>query len=246
MRLLILLLMLLNILTFAWAQWGQPQPQPAPAELNPENIRIVREADSFAPHAAVNISAHQAVMDDTPKANKAVNVTTQAVVPVPDTATPAKIAIQSVCLEWGPLTINRVQDAQIRLNRLKLGNRLAAMDATTPGGPYWVYYPALKTKQDADNKLAEFLAKGVKDISVVRDGKWQNTISMGLYSKEAIANARVESLKQQGVAAQVEARGRAARIFTLSNLSPDEQDELKKIQAEFGGPALRKTTCRTL
>lgn len=246
MRLLILLLILLNFLTFAWAQWGQPKPQPAPAELNPEKIRLVEQALSSALPAADKISAHQAIVADARIANKPVRVTPDVVPPIPETAiSPAKAITQTVCLEWGPLAINRVQDAQIRLNRLKLGNRLAAIDATTPGGPYWVYYPALKTKQDADNKLTELLTKGVKDISVIRDGKWQNAISMGLYSKEAIANARVESLKKQGVAAQVEARGKAARIFALNNLTPDEQDKLKKIQADFGGPALRKTTCKT-
>jgi len=237
---------LLNLLTFAWIQWGQPEPPPAPAELHPEKIRIVDETASPAKAAAtvppVQVTAANAAAD-----NKATDIRPASPVATPAAGTTAPAtqpATHGVCMEWGPISINRVEDAQIRLNRLKLGDRLSAEDAATHGGPYWVYYPPLKTKEDADNKVAELQGKGVKDITVVRDGKWQNAISMGLYSKEAIANTRVDNLKKLGVVAQIEARGKAARLFTLRDLSPEEQTKIKLLQAEFGGPVLRKTACK--
>ncbi len=236
MRLLVLLLLLLNLLTFAWIQWGQPTPQPAPSELNPDKIHIVKDTTETV----------ESQSEAAPDSTTAVAEVTPSVT-VPETSTPAKPATESkpaICIEWGPIAINRVGDAEIRLNRLKLGERISAEDASIRGGPYWVYYPALKTKDDADNKAIELQAKGVKDISVVRDGKWENAISMGLYSKEAIANVRVENLKKLGVTAQIDARGKAARLFTLRGLSADEMDKVKKLQAEFGGPALKKTACK--
>ena len=249
MRLLVLLLLLLNLVTFAWIQWGQPAPQPAPAELNPEKIRIVTEpalpakADSEqtpAPVAAADAAKTAATVADATPASVATTTP-----PAPEKpASEAKPAIPGVCIAWGPIAINRVEDAQIRLNRLKLGDRLSSEDAATHGGPYWVYYPPLRTKEDADNKVTELQAKGIKDVTVVREGKWQNAISMGLYSKEAIANVRVENLKKLGIAAHIEARGKAARTFTLSNLSTDEHDKIRKIQAEFGGPVLKKIACK--
>ena len=249
MRLLVLLLLLLNLVTFAWIQWGQPAPQPAPAELNPEKIRIVTEpalpakADSEqtpAPVAAADAAKTAATVADATPANVATTTPPAPEKPAPE----AKPVIPGVCIAWGPIAINRVEDAQIRLNRLKLGDRLSSEDAATHGGPYWVYYPPLRTKEDADNKVTELQAKGIKDVTVVRDGKWQNAISMGLYSKEAIANVRVENLKKLGIAAHIEARGKAARTFTLSNLSTDEHDKIRKIQAEFGGPVLKKIACK--
>lgn len=248
MRLLVLLLLLLNLLTFAWIQWGQPEPPPVPAELHPEKIRIVGDsaspakADATVP--AAQVTAANAVADN--KAADTPPVSPAAAPAAGTTAPPAtKPVVHGVCMEWGPIAINRVEDAQIRLNRLKLGDRLSAEDAATHGGPYWVYYPPLKTKADADNKAIELQSKGVKDITVVRDGKWQNAISMGLYSKEAIANLRVDNLKKLGVTAQIEARGKAARLFTLRDLSPEEQTRIKQLQANFGGPVLRKTACKT-
>lgn len=248
MRLLVLLLLLLNLLTFAWIQWGQPEPLAAPAEFHPEKIRIVDESASSAETAATvspaQATAAQAVTDKTPAHIPPASPVTTPVANTPP-APAAKPAMHGVCMEWGPIAINRVEDAQIRLNRLKLGDRLSAEDATTHGGPYWVYYPPLKTKADADDKAVELQSKGVKDITVVRDGKWQNAISMGLYSKEAIANVRVDNLKKLGITAQIEARGKAARLFTLRDLSTEEEARLKQLQANFGGPVLRKTACKT-
>ncbi|BBP02216.1 SPOR domain-containing protein [Sulfuriferula nivalis] len=110
-------------------------------------------------------------------------------------------------------------------------------------GPYWVYLPPLKSKAEADNKTEELKNSGIKDISVIRDGKWENAISMGLYGKEAIANDRVAKLKKLGINAQIEARGKTARTFALHHLSDDELKQIKQMQTDFGGPAIKKTTC---
>lgn len=247
MRLLVLLLLLLNLLTFAWIQWGQPEPPPVPAELHPEKIRIVDESATPAKTETTAPPA-QVAAANAAAGNKAAVIPPASPVTAPTAGTTApatKPAVHGVCMEWGPIVINRVEDAQVRLNRLKLGDRLSAEDAATHGGPYWVYYPPLKTKADADSKVAELQGKGVKDITVVREGKWQNAISMGLYSKEAIANLRVANLKKLGVTAQIEARGKAARLFILRDLSPEEQTRVKQLQANFGGPVLRKTVCTT-
>ncbi|MDR3391561.1 MAG: SPOR domain-containing protein [Sulfuriferula sp.] len=251
MRLLVLLLLLLNLLTLAWIQWGQPAPQPAPAELNPEKIRIADKSEAPAVTKPVPAPAPTPTTDATaaPAVNIAAKTAGTPTSPAAPAAPPAKLIAETkpaggtVCVEWGPIAINRVDDAQIRLNRFKLGNRLSAEDASIGGGPYWVYYPPLKTKDDADNMVIDLRNRGIKDVTVVRDGKWQNAISMGLYSKEAIANVRVENLKKQGIIAHVDARGKAARLFKLNGLNTDELSELKKMQADFGGPALRKTTC---
>jgi hypothetical protein len=129
------------------------------------------------------------------------------------------------------------------LNKLKLGDRLNVLETPIHGGPYWVYLPPLKTKADADKKAEELKASDIKDISVVRDGKLENAISMGLYGKEAIANDRAAKLKKLGINAQIEARGKTARTFALHQLSDDELKQIKQMQTEFGGPAIKKNTC---
>ncbi len=231
MRLLILILLIANFLTYAWFQWGQPMPVPVPKEVNPEKIHIVRDEPAAKPATAPARPATDPV--------PATPAPVAAVAPAP--TKPAAPA--TLCATWGPIPAQRIEDAQIRLNKFKLGGRLTMLDTPIHSGPYWVYLPPLKSKTDADNKATELQNAGIKDIAVVRDGKWQNAISMGLYGKEAIANDRLAKLKKLGISAQIEARGKTARSFAFNQLSVDELDQIKQMQTEFGGPAIKKTVC---
>lgn len=236
MRLLILILLIANFLTFAWFQWGQPVPIPAPKEVSPEKIHIVRDE----PPALTK-----------PPAKPVTGTPSQAATPAPGPVAaiapapikPASPVTPTLCAIWGPIPAQRVEDAQIRLNKFKLGVRLTMLDTPIHSGPYWVYLPPLKSKAEADTKAEELQKMGIKDIAVVRDGKWQNAISMGLYGKETIANDRLAKLKKLGISAQIEARGKTARSFALNQLSVDELTQIKQMQTEFGGPAIKKTAC---
>lgn len=250
MKLFVLLLLLLNLLTFSWIQWGQPTPELAPAELNADKISIVGAPPANATKATLSANSESAVSATTSPPSLPDTTATPTTIPssTPIPAVPALSATtpasHSVCMEWGPIAFNRIPDAQIRLNKLKLGDRLSVVDAAITGGPYWVYFPPFASKDEADNKAIEWQSKGIKDVTVVRDDKWLNAISLGLYSKEAIAQVRVENLKKIGINAHIEPRGKAAKLFILYNLNMDEIEQLKKMQATFGGPPLRKTTCK--
>lgn len=250
MKLLAILLLLSNFLVFAWIEWGQSGQQPTPAEINRNKISLVQQAGLAQPTMSLSAVSKSAITVAPPSAAKPAGAPASATAP----ANPAASAggaqktsalSSSLCLEWGPITAKRADDAQAHLLKLKLGNRLSYTDDTaTRSGPYWVYFPPLPSKLAADDKLAELQGLGLKDIAVVRTGPWKNAISMGLYSKEPIADARVADAAKKGVTAKIEARGPASRIYTLSNLSLDEHDTLLKLQADFGGPAFKKTACR--
>lgn len=251
MKLIVLLLLLLNLLAFSWIQWGQPAPEPAPVELNADKVSIVGRSSDNPNKNSVNKAPTAPEIDVNAKPATALPDTTATPTAIPSSATSstapaisASTIVRGSCMEWGPVAINRVPDAEIRLNRLKLGDRLGAVDTTVPGGPYWVYFPPLASKEEADSKASEWQGKGIKDVTVIRDGKWLNALSLGLYSKEAIAQVRVENLKKIGINAHIDARGKAAKQFTFYNLNIDEIDQLKKMQATFGGPPLKKTTCK--
>ena len=246
MRLLALLLLLTNFLVFAWIQWGQSGTQPIPAEIHRDKISLIPSA-GLAPTAPAPIAAQSVAPALAQPA--AASASVQPTVPsagstVAQTAPKPQAQTQS-CMEWGPIAAKRASDAQARLLKLKLGDRLSYTDTASRGGPYWVYFPPLPTKLAADDKLTELQGLGIKDIAVVRTGPWQNAISMGLYSKAAIADARVENAAKKGVAAKIEARGPASRVYTLRNLSADEHDALIKLQTDFGGPPFKKTACPT-
>ena len=280
MKILALLLFVVNLLVFAWIEWGQPAPQPAPAQLHPDKISIVtmpvsaEAANPVFPKTTTPVSVPvSAPLSVTTSATTSAPATAPAPVPV-STTTPltagnnannspalalaatksaadaAKTIQQSPqpvsldCLEWGPIPAKRADDAQLRLSKLKLGNRLSYQDIAANNGPYWVYLPPLPSRQAANEKVAELQDLGIHDISVAPNGQWQNAISMGLYSNQAAARARVDSLQNKDITALIEARGKSARVFTLSNLTADEHDALRKMQTDFGGPSLKKLTCK--
>ena len=225
MKLLFLLLLLANLAVFAVLQWGGDGSADAARHLplQAERIRLLGEP--------------------TPAATAPVE---PAAVPVPVlTPKPDSPAAPVACMRWGPIAAARLDEASALLTPLKLGDRLVIQAQGEPGGPYWVYIPPLANKTLADAKLNELANLGVKDLAVVRAGKWQNAISLGLYAKQPIADARLAELRKQGVqSSRIEARGKTASVLMLNQLDASEQAQLQQIQQTFGEARLSTVACR--
>ena len=148
-------------------------------------------------------------------------------------------------MTWGPIIPAQMDDATTALEQLKLGDRLKRQALGTPGGPYWVYYPPLPSKTAADDKLTELAELGGRDLAVVRPaGQWQNAVSLGLYAKQAIADARVAELHKKGVqSARIEARGKTPSLFTLRDLDTAEQASMVQLQQSYANTQLKRVDC---
>ena len=229
MRLLFLLLLLANLAVFAMLQWGgdMSSTHRAHSSLYPERIALVGE-----PRATPSPKI--------PSANAPLPAPQPAQVSAPRPDTNNKI-----CMTWGPIAPAQYDDAIAALDQLKLGERLSRQSLGTPGGPYWVYYPPLASKAAADNKLTELTNLGVRDIAVVRPaGPWQNAISLGLYAKQSIADARVAELHKKGIqTVSIEARGKTPRLFTLRDLDAAEQAKLTQLRQTYADTQLKRVDC---
>lgn len=227
MKLLFLLLLLGNLLAFAIFQssGGGNANAAHHQPLQAERIRLLGEP---IPVVAAPVKA--------------------AAVPVPVPPSTPKVdsgAAALACLRWGPIAAARLDEANALLAPLKLGDRLDTQAQGEPGGPYWVYIAPLANKTLADAKLNELANLGVKDVAVVRVGKWQNAISLGLYAKQPIADARLAELRKKGVQnSRIEARGKTASVLVLNQLDAGEQAQLQQIQQAFGDGQLKSVTCR--
>ncbi len=223
MRLLFLLLLLANLAVFAMLQWGgsMTAARNAHPALHPEQIALVGEPRAPSP--------------STPPVHA----------PIPAPVSTSKPNTNKICMTWGPVAPTQVDNAVAALDPLKLGERLTRQALGTPGGPYWVYYPPLASKTAADNKAAELANLGVKDLAVVRPaGPWQNAISLGLYAKQSIAEARVAELLKKGVqTARIEARGKTASMFALRDLDAAEQAKMAQLQQAFADTQLKRVDC---
>ncbi len=114
----------------------------------------------------------------------------------------SEVAFNQVCYSVGVFNakseIQPVLDA-LKNNVLKIRTRKVI---STQEAGYWVYIPALKSRQEAlgiGRKLSE---NSIEDYYVVTVGENENTISLGLYRDSINADARLQELISSGFNAE--------------------------------------------
>ena len=83
--------------------------------------------------------------------------------------------------------------------------RVRETHATQTRG-YWVYLPAMASREQALGAARTLSTKGVRDYYVVTAGEQQNTISLGLFRDQANAERRRAEIAALGFNPQVNAR----------------------------------------
>ncbi len=84
---------------------------------------------------------------------------------------------------------------------------------TTDG--FWVFLPAVATREEAIEQARQLAQAGVRDYYVVTGGDSENTVSLGVYGDRANADFRAETLIDQGFDARVEQRTEPGTQFWL-------------------------------
>jgi hypothetical protein len=80
---------------------------------------------------------------------------------------------------------------------------------------YWVYLPALETREQALAAARQLSAKGVRDYYVVTAGDQQNTISLGLFRDQNNAERRRAEIAALGFEPQSIARTEELPVYWL-------------------------------
>jgi len=227
MRALFLLLVLANLLFFAYAhvtrEGAGAENQIEQLQIAPEKIKLLKAAGQAAP--------------DKPKAPG------KAIPPAPPRTASA---VPAACMEWGIFAGPGVTRAEAALAKLELP--AGQIERTvTDGGGYWVYMPPLKTKAEADRKVAELKALGVTEFFLVQDaGQWRNAISLGIFRTEETAQAFLAKLKERGVRSAIAARRENfLKQVAFHVREPGEATvaRLTIIQQEFPGSELKAGPC---
>ena len=227
MRALFLFLVLANAGFFAWAHYFSPadavaDPAPLSRQIAPEKLKVVGPQEASAPPRP----AAQAV-------------------PPAIVAASAPVAGPAPCLEWGSFTLADAPRAEKALEPLSLGERLAQRRTEENAG-WWVFIPAPRTdnpRQAAVKKAAELKALKVDDYFIVTEdaaNRW--AISLGVFRTEDAAQARLATLRTQGVrSAQVGARETVVPKVWLQVKGVDAPTEarLKDIAKQVEGAELR-------
>lgn len=152
------------------------------------------------------------------------------------------------CLEWGVFSGTELARAQDALDKLQLGDRLSQRISEETAG-YWVYIPPLKTKKDAENKIAELKASGVTEYFLVQDGQWKNAISLNLFKNEELARSYLAKLQAKGVKSAVigERNHQVKRTaFQIRDAGDALVTKLADLQRDFPSSELKTVDCAQL
>jgi hypothetical protein len=217
MRALFLLLVGANLALYAWSQyWAAPESasdrEPLRRQVSPEKIRVLAGKDLAGLPAATK---PRAILDS---------------------------AAPKACLEWGGFAVAEAPRAEQALAPLALGERLTQSRREETAG-WWVFFPPQGSRAGAQKKVAELKGLGIDEYFVVQEeGKMQWAVSLGVFTTEEAARARLEALRARGVRTALtgERETRVTKVsFQVRNPDAVLQAKLRDLAQAFPGTELR-------
>ncbi len=240
MRWLFFVFLVANVLVYALVNFGGDSSaiDPRSREINASQVRVVTG------QLASQASAASVPQASAPAASNPVVAKAEAPKPVASSPV-AEAHPKAVCLRWSGLTSDLAEQARSRIKALGLA-------ATETGGSenakVWVYIPPLATPEAAREKARQLADMGVDDYFVVNDGKrWQNSVSLGLFSTREAGERRLAELRAKGVRSAV-LRDKDDTLkpltFHLKNVSAQDRQKLEKSGDRLAGAQLREVVCK--
>ena len=148
------------------------------------------------------------------------------------------------CLRWSGFSIEQAKVARSRISSLGL---TATEKGGAEGAKVWVYIPPQPSLERAKSKAQEVVDLGVEDYFVVNNGgKWQNAISLGIYSSHEAAERRLAELKSKGVrSAQVRDKDDTLKplMFLLRGVNDSARSQLEALSKRYRGIEIREMAC---
>jgi cell division septation protein DedD len=127
---------------------------------------------------------------------------------------PADLA-NDQCRSFGPFPTQADTRAAMNvLTPLTKRIRMREEHATQTRG-YWVYLPAMPTREQALTTARTLSGKGVRDYYVVTAGDQQNTISLGLFRDQSNAERRRSEVAALGFTPKVNTRTEDLPVYWL-------------------------------
>lgn len=220
MRAFVFLLILVNLLFLAWTQGYLG------SSSNPDSLRVQQQllADRIRVVARDEAPAETVKTESAAKAVEDKNV--QACILVGDLPIAEIVRFESLLAEKWPA---------FKAERTRI----------TSSASYWVFIPAMASKQEADNKAAELKKLGISEFYVVQEsGPNNRAISLGLFSSREAATARLEMLRGKGVkSARVAERNVKPLSASLEINGPAAQTEALRQSLAEALPGSKPEAC---
>ncbi len=222
------LLILTNLALYLWGTWyhqplvGLEQPAPRP-NVAPEKMKLLSEG-------GVRLTLR---VQPTPTA-------------------PVQTPGEARCYQLGPFaTLEGARAAAVKLDAWGLAHRRLA-EFQTLGQAYRVYLPPLPSKEAAERKRRELTKLGFTDHALIQQEiGMENAISLGIFTVEQNAQARVRQLARRGVRAAVQPIPNVQPIYWLALTGQVVNEKLGEVSLtrfaleDWGSPnvGLRPVAC---
>jgi hypothetical protein len=119
------------------------------------------------------------------------------------------------CFTLGPFhSVADWDDVQQRLQKVATRISERQTQALVEKG-YWVYMPPYPSLLEANKALLSLQALGLKDVAIMYDGEWKNSISLGYFMRQENAQRRKRSLEDRGFEPMMRIQRQAEPRFWL-------------------------------
>lgn len=210
-----LVLMLANLVYFGWHHvHRQAQVVSSPGLLVPRGVAtlvLLREA-APDPGAGRGGDEWEASGPSRPLRSMGSERVEGEGSPGPEADSPA---VGARCLTLGPFEDRSLMKKTARrMGEAGLSPRVRRADKQSPTA-YWVYLPPRKDRGAAERVVERLVASGVDDYYIVKKGAQANAVSLGLFSREAGAQHRLDEVRALGLSPRLQVRYRPVTVYWL-------------------------------
>ncbi|QLI80659.1 SPOR domain-containing protein [Chitinibacter fontanus] len=243
MKLIFALLLIANLLVFGWFKLDAApmKVELQSREKNASAVKVVtgKLGASPEPTTAAEASPEPVASSAPPSSSPAMTSAPKAS-PTPS----ATVKVAGHCVRWTGITGEQIDAAREKLRTLGIS---ATETSSGESSKVWVYMPPLDSLEAAKAKAAQLAEMGVTDYFVVNNGgRWQNAISLGIFSTREAGERHLAELQAKGVRSAV-VRDRDDTLkqasFNAKNVSDQQLEKLNKLSLQFKGSVLRDLAC---
>ncbi len=247
MKWLFILLVLVNLGLYGFSKLDT---QPAninllQREINASQVSVVTGQLGNAPEATASETLVTPNAEPSVLATPTPAPTTTAKATAQPSAQPTAQASAGRCWRWAGVTGEQIDAARNKIKSLGLS---ASENSSGESTKVWVYMPPLDNQESAKQKAAQLAEMGVTDYFVVNNGgRWQNSISLGIFSTREAGERHLAELKSLGVKSAV-VRDRDDTLkqasFVFKNINEIHSEKVSTLANQFTGSVVREMKCK--
>ncbi len=233
MKQLFLVLLVINVLFFMWWQFDDSNE----TEVNQSQIVndgsrslvLLSEADeknNIASESTESVKTTPEVVVSEVEEVVIYDVEMPASEVVLQSDNKSLLAEKSVCYTIGFVADqNKAKEVMSELMQLgiKVNQRITQMPVLIG---YRVYIPPLASVEEAREMLQKLKRQGIKDSVIIRQGEYENGISLGVFSKKDGAKRHQDAMAKKGFSAKMVERYRDGEQYWFDTYSADKVDSL--------------------